>query len=40
MIRFAFNGILLTNSKDPFRDPGLTVRLRGGNRNMLDGQLR
>ena len=36
----AFNGVLLTNSKDPFRDPGLTVRLRGGNRSMLDGQLR
>ena len=36
----AFNGVLLTNSKDPFRDPGLTVRLRGGNRNLLDGQLR
>jgi iron complex outermembrane receptor protein len=36
----AFNGVLLTNSKDPFKDPGLTVRLRGGNRNMLDGQLR
>ena len=40
MTRFAFNGELLTNSKDPFRYPGLTVRLRGGNRNMLDGQLR
>ena len=36
----AFNGVLLTNSKDPFKDPGLTVRLRGGNRRMLDGQLR
>ena len=36
----AFNGVLLTNSKDPFRDPGLTVRLRGGNRRLLDGQLR
>ena len=36
----AFNGVLLTNSKDPFKDPGLTVRLRGGNRSMLDGQLR
>ena len=36
----AFNGVLLTNSKDPFRDPGLTVRLRGGNRDLLDGQLR
>ncbi|HEX8656110.1 MAG TPA: carboxypeptidase-like regulatory domain-containing protein, partial [Hymenobacter sp.] len=36
----AFNGVLLINSKDAFRDPGLTVRLRGGNRNLLDGQLR
>jgi len=36
----AFNGVLLTNSKDPFKDQGLTVRLRGGNRNMRDGQLR
>ena len=36
----AFNGVLLTNSKDPFRDPGLTIRLRGGNRSMLDGQFR
>ena len=36
----AFNGVLLTNSKDPFKDQGLTVRLRGGNRNLLDGQLR
>ena len=40
MTRFAFNGVLLTNLKDPFCDSGLTVRLRGGNRNMLDGQLR
>ncbi|HEX8507752.1 MAG TPA: TonB-dependent receptor [Hymenobacter sp.] len=36
----AFNGVLLTNSKDPFQDPGLTVRLRGGTRDLLDGQLR
>jgi outer membrane receptor protein involved in Fe transport len=36
----AFNGVLLTNSRDPFLDPGLTVRLRGGNRSLLDGQLR
>jgi len=36
----AFNGVLLTNSRDPFLDPGLTVRLRGGNRHLLDGQLR
>ncbi|WP_216680424.1 hypothetical protein [Hymenobacter siberiensis] len=32
--------MLLTNSKDPFKDTGLTVRLRGGNRDLLDGQLR
>ena len=36
----AFNGVLLTNSKDPFTNPGLTVRLRGGNRDLRDGQLR
>ncbi|SFQ27481.1 TonB-dependent receptor [Hymenobacter arizonensis] len=36
----AFNGVLLTNSRDPFRDQGLTVRLRGGTRDLLDGQLR
>jgi iron complex outermembrane receptor protein len=36
----AFNGVLLTNSRDPFLDEGLTVRLRGGNRSLLDGQLR
>ena len=40
MTRFGFNGVLLTNSKGLFRDSGLTVRLRGGNRNMPDGQLR
>jgi len=36
----AFNGVVLTNSKDPFKYEGLTVRLRGGNRDYLDGQLR
>ena len=36
----AFNGVLLTNSRDPFLDEGLTVRLRGGNRSLQDGQLR
>ena len=35
-----FNGVLLTNSKDPFCDPGLTLRVRAGNRSMLDGQFR
>ncbi|MCC2545892.1 TonB-dependent receptor [Hymenobacter sp. BT175] len=36
----AFNGVVLFNSKDPFVNEGLTVRLRGGNRNLFDGQIR
>lgn len=36
----AFNGVVLTTSKDPFLFQGLTVRLRGGNRDYTDGQLR
>ncbi|AYA38103.1 TonB-dependent receptor [Hymenobacter oligotrophus] len=36
----AFNGVVLFNSKDPFVYEGLTMRLRGGQRNFLDGQLR
>jgi iron complex outermembrane receptor protein len=36
----AFNGVVLTNSKDPFRYEGVSVRLRGGNRQYFDGQLR
>ena len=36
----AFNGLIINNSKDSFCDPDLTVRLRGGNRDLLDGQLR
>ncbi|SHJ35892.1 TonB-dependent Receptor Plug Domain [Hymenobacter daecheongensis DSM 21074] len=36
----AFNGVILFNSKDPFVSEGLSVRLRGGNRDLLDGQLR
>ena len=36
----AFNGVLLFNSKDPFTSPGLSVRLRGGNRDYYDGQFR
>ncbi|RZK35941.1 MAG: hypothetical protein EOO61_11150, partial [Hymenobacter sp.] len=36
----AFNGVMLLNSKNPFLDQGLTIRLRGGTRNLLDGQLR
>lgn len=36
----AFNGVVLTNSRDAFADQGLDVRLRGGQRNYFDGQLR
>lgn len=36
----AFNGVVLTNSKDPFLYEGLSVRLRGGNRDYTDAQLR
>jgi iron complex outermembrane receptor protein len=36
----AFNGVVLTASKDPFTEQGLSVRLRGGNREYADGQLR
>ncbi|OUJ71028.1 TonB-dependent receptor [Hymenobacter crusticola] len=36
----AFNGVVLTTSKDPFTYQGLSVRLRGGNREYADGQLR
>jgi iron complex outermembrane receptor protein len=36
----AFNGVVLTNSKDPFKYEGLSVRLRGGSRDYVDGQLR
>jgi iron complex outermembrane receptor protein len=36
----AFNGVVLTNSKDPFKYEGLSVRLRGGSRGYVDGQLR
>lgn len=36
----AFNGVLLTNSKDPFFTEGLSVKLRGGNRDLFDGQIR
>ncbi|QIX61401.1 TonB-dependent receptor [Hymenobacter sp. BT18] len=36
----AFNGVLLLNTKDPFASEGLSVRLRGGQRSYLDGQLR
>jgi hypothetical protein len=33
----AFNGVLLTNSRAPFQDQGLSVRLREGSRNLFDG---
>ncbi len=36
----AFNGVVAVSSRDAFTDPGLTVRLRGGERSYLDGQLR
>lgn len=36
----AFNGVVLTNSKDPFVTEGLTLRVRGGQRSYFDGQLR
>ena len=36
----AFNGVVLTNSKDPFLYEGLNVRLRGGSRDYTDAQLR
>jgi iron complex outermembrane receptor protein len=36
----AFNGVILTNSKDPFLYEGLSVRLRGGNRDYTDAQAR
>lgn len=36
----AFNGVLLLNSKDPFVSEGLSVRVRGGERSFLDGQIR
>lgn len=36
----AFNGVLLTNSKDPFYSEGLSLKLKGGNRDLFDGQIR
>ena len=36
----AFNGVVLFNSKDPFIYDGLTARVRGGERNFFDGQVR
>ena len=36
----ALSGVVLFNSKDPFVYEGLSLRLRGGQRNLLDGQVR
>ncbi|WP_191003777.1 TonB-dependent receptor [Hymenobacter montanus] len=36
----ALNGVVLFNSKDPFTYTGLSARLRGGQRDYFDGQLR
>ena len=36
----ALSGVVLFNSKDPFVYEGLSVRLRGGQRSLLDGQIR
>ncbi len=36
----AFNGVLLTTTKDAFQTPGLTVQLRGGSQNLRDVQAR
>ncbi len=36
----AFNGVLLMHSKDPFKYQGLSASLRGGNRSMIDAQVR
>jgi iron complex outermembrane receptor protein len=36
----AFNGVVLLNSRDAFTDQGLEVRLRGGQRDYIDGQFR
>lgn len=36
----AFNGVILTNSKDPFLNEGLDIWVRGGTREYFDGQFR
>ncbi len=36
----ALNGVVLFNSKDPFVYEGFTARVRGGQRNFFDGQVR
>lgn len=36
----AFQGVVSMISKDPFNYPGLQVRVKGGSREMFDGQIR
>lgn len=36
----AFNGVIDMHTKDPFLFPGLTVSLKGGERNMFEGAVR
>ena len=36
----ALSGVVLFNSKDPFVYEGLSARVRGGQRSLMDGQLR
>ncbi len=36
----AFNGVVITNSKDPFKYEGATVLVRGGERNLFETQIR
>ncbi len=36
----ALNGVVLMTSKDPFKNQGVTVSLRGGSRALLDAQIR
>ncbi len=36
----AFNGVILTTTKDPFKYEGLTVDLRGGTRDLFEGSIR
>ncbi len=36
----ALNGVILMNSKDPFKHQGITVSIRGGSRLLFDTQMR
>lgn len=36
----AFQGVISMMTKDPFNFQGLSVQLKGGNRNLMDGQFR